>query len=169
MANATVPLVPRDGSLVISDNTGTPLTVTVQYTDGDLKISDIVQGNWEAVVFEDRGVPYSLRASKKKTIKVSFTCHAIMTVGSASPLEAIRKTGTWASAVSMLATAAGGSEIFLVQLVWTGERSDFGASADASFTLKKVRVTASFNEGVPGTFSFEGEAYIFADSDFAIT
>lgn len=168
MPDAAAPLVPRDGALVASDGAGSPLTSTLLYTDGDLKISEIAQGNWETQVFEDRGTPYSIRGVKKKTLKVSFTCHAVNTVGANSFLEVIRKTGTWASATSTIATSAGGYEIHTVQLVWTGERSNFGASADSSFTLKKVRLTAGFSEGTPGTLSFEGEAYIFADTDFAI-
>ena len=169
MSDAVAPLVPKDGSLVIYDGAGSPLSVTLAYTDGDLKIDEITQGNWETQVFEDRGTPYAVRATKKKVIKVSFSCHAVNTVGANSPLEAVRKTGTWASATSTIASSAGGSEVHCVKMVWTGERSNFGASADSTFTLAKVRVTGSFAEGTPGTFSFQGEAYIFSDSDFAIT
>jgi len=167
MADAVAPLIPRDGSLVLSD--GAALTLTVLYTDGDLKIGNISQGNLVVQAFKDRGTPYSLRGTEIQEISVSFSCHAVMTVGASSPLEAVRKTGTWAAATSTTPSASGGFEVHTVQAVWTGERSNFGATADSTLTLKKVRFTGSFSEGTPGMFSFEGIAYIFAGTDFAIT
>ena len=50
MSDAAAPLIPRDGSLVFSDGAGTPLTCTLAYTDGDVKIDGITQGNWETQV-----------------------------------------------------------------------------------------------------------------------
>ena len=169
MSDAAAPLVPKDGVITISDGAGTPLTVEVMYENGNLSISDLVAGNWDTQVFYDRGVPYASRATTKKEIKVSFKCDAVNLTGAASPLEAFRKTGTWASATSTLPTSNGGSEVHMVQISWAGERSNFGATADASIVLKKVRVTSSFNEGTPGELSFEGVAYVFSDSDVAIT
>lgn len=167
MADAAVPLIPRDGTLVLSD--GAALTLTVLYTDGNLKIGNLSQGNYVVQAFKDRGTAYSLRGVEKQEITVSFDCHAVMTVGASSPLEAIRKTGTWASATSTTPIANGGSEVHTVQAVWTGERSNFGATADASVTIKKIRFTGSFSEGTPGMLSFEGIGYLFADTDIAIT
>lgn len=169
MADAAAPLVPKDGTITVSDGAGTPLTVEVKYEDGNLSIDDLAAGNWEIQKFEDRGTPYALRATTKKEVKVSFTCHAVNLTGANSVLEAIRKTGTWAAATSTLPIASGGSEVHCVQVSWAGERSDFGATADAAVVLKKCRLVGSLKEGTPGELSFQGSAYVFSDTDVAIT
>lgn len=168
MANAAAPLVEADGTITAYDGAGTPLTEVLQYEDGDLSISDLNQGNMETQVFMDRGEFYAIRKTARRAVKVSFTCHAVNLVGAF--LDAVRMTGAWASATSTLPTSKGGSEVHCIKLVWSGERTNFGASADASVTMNIVRITSvSFKEGRPGTLSFEGEAYAFATSDIVIT
>jgi hypothetical protein len=167
MAFAAVPIVPTDGQLVISDATGTPLTVTVTYEEGNFSFTGMNQGVMDTVVFMDRGRPYSMRKEKNRPIPFSFTCHAISMVG--DPGNACFKLGTWAGATSTLATSAGGSEVFCVKLVYTAERTNFGGTTDSTATFLICRITdVDFSEGVPGTFTIKGEAYVFADSDIVL-
>ena len=167
MGFAEAPIVPTDGTLVISDGAGSPLTATVVYEEGNFSFTGMNQGVMDTVVFMDRGRPYSIRKEKNRPIPFSFTAHAISMVG--EPGNACLKLGTWASATSTLPTAKGGSEVHCVKLVYTAERSNFGASSDSTATFLICRITdVDFAEGVPSTFTIKGEAYVFADSDIVL-
>ena len=162
MSLANTPLIPADGVLVLSDASGTPKTVTISYTDGDLKIDGIAADSSDITVFESRNVPYAARNTGRKRIKVTFSCHALdLANGSAgTPLDAIRGTGNFSGGTS---TWTAGDARFL-RCTWTGERTAFGSTADASIVLKKVRFDGSFSEGIPGKLEFSGEA-IIVDAD----
>lgn len=167
MAFAGAPIVPTDGTLVISDGAGSPLSVTVTYEDGNFSFTGMNQGVMDTVVFMDRGRPYSIRKEKNRPIPFSFTAHALSMVG--DPGSACFKKGTWASATSTLPAASGGSEVFCVKLVYTAERTDFGASTDSTATFLICRITdVDFAEGMPSTFTIKGEAYVFSDSDIVL-
>lgn len=167
MAFAGAPITPTDGTLVISDGAGSPLTCTIQYEDGNFSLTGMNQGAMDTVVFMDRGRPYAIRKEKNRPIPFSFTAHALSMVG--DPGSACFKKGTWASATSTLPTANGGSEVFCVKLVYTAERTDFGASTDSTATFLICRITdVDFAEGMPSTFTIKGEAYVFSDSDIVL-
>ena len=55
----------RDGTIVLSDGTGTPLTVTIQFENGDLSISGTNQGNYEHTKYLDRGELGSIRKTNR--------------------------------------------------------------------------------------------------------
>jgi hypothetical protein len=162
MSLSSAPLIPADGVLVLSDASGTPKTVTITYTDGDLKIDGLAADAADITVFEKRNVPYAARQTGRKRIKVTFSCHILdLSNGSAgTPLDAVRKTGVFAAGVSTWTAG----DVWFVDLLWTGERTSFGASADASIRLKKFHPEASFSEGIPGKFEITGEA-IIVDTD----
>ena len=169
MTMAANPLIPNDGVITIEDGAATPLSVIVKYEDGDFSLSDIAEGNSDVQLFLDRGVPYSLRKTTKKVLKVSFSCHAVA-LGDGSvgnPLDAIRKKGAWAAATSTFGDASS-TDAHCVRIKWVGERTDFNATADAHVYLEKVRITSSFAEGTPGKLSFEGEVYVTEDADVDI-
>ena len=166
MAFAGAPIVPTDGQLVISDGASSP-PVTVAYEEGNFSFTGYNQGVMDTVVFMDRGRPYAIRKEKNRPIPFSFTCHAISMVG--DPGNACFRLGTWASATSTLPTANGGSEVFCVKLVYTAERTNFGASSDSTATFLICRITdVDYSEAVPSTFTIKGEAYVFSDSDIVL-
>lgn len=158
MSLANSPLISADGVLVLSDASGTPKTVTINYTDGDLKIDGLAADSSDITVFESRNIPYAARNTGRKRIKVTFSCHALDLSNSSAgtPLDAIRKTGNFAAGVSTWTAG----DVWFLDLLWTGERTAFGATADASVRLKKVRFDGSFSEGIPGKLEFSGEAII---------
>ena len=55
MALAAVPFVPSDGALVFTDNTGTPLSFTVPYEDGNLSFGTITHNQKAVQEFLHRG------------------------------------------------------------------------------------------------------------------
>jgi len=162
MALATTPLVPKDGTIVFSD--GAALTYTLVYEDGDLQVSDLKESQWVTQVFKDRGIPYSARdVERDEAIEFSFTAHAIGVVGdntTATIGDVVMRLKVWAAATSTMPASTG--DVYTVQLAWTGERTDLGATADTTLTLKYCRLSMDFAEGVPGKISVKGRAICYS-------
>jgi hypothetical protein len=160
MSVSANPLVPKDGSIVITDATGTPLSLTILYEDGDLQVQGLMSDQMRKEEFKTRGIPYAVREVERMSIPFTFTCHATGIIGDGStalPGDALLKLGAWASATSKASAAQGGA--YLLQLAWTGERSNFGATADSSITLKYCSFEVDFAEGIPGKLSIKGTAH----------
>lgn len=163
MSVALNPLIPKDGRIVISDGAGSPISLTVLYEDGDLQAAGLMKDQQEVQAFRRRGTFYSGRQIGSKDIEFSFTCHALGILGDGTTAlmgDVILRKGVWVAATSTLPLTAG--DAFCVQLAWTGERTDFGASADSSLTLKYCHLTADFSEGLPGKWSIKGTAFIYS-------
>ena len=61
MAINSVPVVPRDGTITVSDATGSPITLTVQYEDGDFQVGPLRESNMTTQAFFDRGIEFGVR------------------------------------------------------------------------------------------------------------
>jgi len=177
MALAAVPFVPSDGALVFSDATGTPLTFTVPYEDGNLSFGTISHNQKAVQEFLHRGRWYGVRETDDVTPEFTFTAHLIgfTDASSATLLDIVRRTGVWAAAVSTLPASAGGMNaggtkgVWCVQLKWTGERSDFGGTADSTVTAKYCRITAEIAEGVPAKLTITGQMFPYSTDYLAWT
>lgn len=159
MANTANPLIPVDGSVQITD--GGALSLTLSYEDGDLSISGLNGQNQKSFQsFKARGKTYAVRAVEDVDIEFSFTCHAVHIIGDGTTGtlgDAILKKAVWAAATSKLATTNG--DAYLLQVRWTGERTNFGATNDNVVTMKYCALTLDFSEGVPGKLSVKGTCY----------
>jgi len=164
MALFGVPIVPRDGVFTLSDATGTPITATVQYEDGDLKVDGFTEGFYDTEVFMDRGEQYAVRKTVRRTYGVSFSCHLTDLTDATEKvvLDAICKTGAFAAGIS---TTAAKGDAWTLKSVWTVEQTNFGAAGDATLTLNHIRWEGSISEGIPAKLSLTGVGYIFADGD----
>ena len=163
------PIIPRDGTILLGDGTGSPVLFTVAYEDGDLSLGGLVDGNDEQQVFMDRGIPYSIRKVAKKPIKFSLTAHAI-TFAHASTgniLDFLRRKNVYSANVSTLGSSGQLGDGMTFNMRFTAERSNFGDASDRYIELKYCMLEDnSFAEGLPGKFQLSGEAYIL-DSDQA--
>ena len=161
MANASVPLIPKDGTIVITD--GAALSFTVVYEDGDLQAAGLKSDQMATQIFKDRGIPYSARETERdEAIEFSFSAHAIAIVGdntTATIGDILLRKKVWAAYTS---TAAAFGDAKCVQVAWTGERTDLGATADTTLTLKYCRLEADFSEGIPGKWAIKGRAMCFS-------
>lgn len=158
MALATNPLVPKDGSIVITD--GAALSLTINYEDGDFSVSGLQKDQRSTQVFRNRGKTYSVRETDDTDIEFSFSCHAISLVGDGTTAtigDVVRRSGVWVAATSTLPAASG--DAYCVQVKWTGERTNFGATSDTSVTLKYCHLSLDYAEGIPGKLSIKGTAY----------
>lgn len=164
MALFGVPMIPRDGAFSLADATGTPILMTVQYEDGDLKVDGFTEGFYDSEVFMDRGEQYAVRKTARRTYNVSFSCHLTDLTDATEKvvMDAIMKTGAFAAGVSTSATKG---DVWTLKSVWTVEQTNFGAASDATLTMNHIHWEGSISEGIPAKLSLTGVGYIFADGD----
>lgn len=158
MAMSTVIKNFRDGTLVFADNTGTPLTMPIVYEAGDFSIDNLNEGLVETTAYLDRGEFATLRKTNRVFPAFSFTAHMTDLSDATDKLlyDLARKTGAFASAVSTLGANA---DAMTYKLTFTVEGTNFGDSADHTMVLNDCRITLSFSEGDPNSFSVAGIVY----------
>lgn len=159
----STPIVPKDGTILLNDNTGTPLAHTVMYEDGEFKVTNLKKGQYAVQAFKDRGVVYAVREIEVEEIEFTFSCHIVGFVGEgaqATVNDPVLKKGLWASAVSMLPVAYG--DAYLLKVTWTVERTNFDSAADGTLVLKYCHLDMDGGEGVPGKWEIKGTAYVLA-------
>ena len=168
MALALTPIIPKDGKIEILD--GAVLLLAMTYEDGDFQASGIAKDQNQVKSYKHRGRTYAVRETEDQNIEGSFSCHLTGLLGdgtTAQPLDPVRKKGLWAAATSTLATNAG--DAHLLQIRWTGERTNFGATSDSVCTLKYCHISADFAEGDPGKLSFKFTAFPISTDYCTIT
>ena len=147
----------RDGTLQIEDGTGSPITMTVQYENGDFSLSGLNQSNHEINKYLDRGDFFSARKTNQSFPTISFTAiFTDLSDGTDKTLvDACLKQGAFSSGISTLGANA---DVWAVKLTLTIEGTDFGDSADHVITMDDVHITSvDISEGDPDSFSISGE------------
>ena len=146
----------RDGSIQLKDGTGTPLTVTVQFENGDLSLSGTNQGNYEHTKYLDRGELGSIRKTNRMFPTGSFTCQMTDLSDATDRLiwDIVNKTGAFTAAVSTLGANA---DLYTLDVVLTIEGTNFGDSADHVLTMEDCRCSIDFAEGDPSNFTINFE------------
>lgn len=156
MAISSKPKNMRDGTITLSDGSGSPITLTVQYEAGDFAIDNVMQSQTEVEVYLDRGSFHNVR--KTNFAPATFTFTATMTDLSDATekclWDAVNKSGAFAAGVSR-----GDTDVWLLQVGLTIEGTDFGDAADHTLVLDKCHLTISFAEGSPNTFTLNGTCY----------
>lgn len=158
MAASTVIKNFRDGTLVFTDNTGTPLSLPIVYEAGDFSIDNLNEGLVETTAYLDRGEFATLRKTNRVFPSFSFTAHMTDLSDGTDKLlyDLARKTGAFSAAVSTLGANA---DAMTYKLTFTVEGTNFGDSADHVLILNDCRVTVSLSEGDPNSFSVSGIVY----------
>lgn len=156
MAISTVVKNFRDGSIQVKDGTGTPLTVTVQFENGDLSLSGTNQGNYEHTKYLDRGELGSIRKTNRMFPTGSFTCQMTDLSDATDRLiwDIVNKTNSFSAAVSTLGANA---DLYTLDIVLTIEGTNFGDSADHVLTMEDCRCSIDFAEGDPNSFTINFE------------
>lgn len=161
MALAAVPIIPRDGVLVIQD--GAALSLTIAYLNGAIKISGLNATQRTKQWFKSKGSTYSGRDVEDQEFSFEFTADAVHFMGdgtTATLFEAIMRKGVWAAAASTLPASAG--DIYTLKGTWTVNRTNFGATSNNVVVAKYVQFDMDFSEGVPSQFSLKGTGAIFS-------
>lgn len=156
MAISSKPKNFRDGTITLTDGSGSPISLTVQYEAGDFSISNVMQSQTEVEMYLDRGSFHNVRKTNFAPATFSFT--ATMTDLSDATekclWDAVNKSGAFSAGVSR-----GDTDVWLLQVGLTIEGTDFGDAADHTLVLDKCHLTLEFAEGSPNTFSLSGTCY----------
>ncbi len=169
--NAYVP-TPNQGSIVLSDGTGTPVTLTLPYTRGDLQISGLPGGAFlnETVDIEARGQHICTAYGARRYPSITFTAWFAGEAGSApASIQAfLTKNTPYTANVSTF--GSGSQRVYAVDLTVNIEMSNFGGS-DWSTTFNDCVCTEwSFSEGAEGatvSFTVSVKGAITGDLDLA--
>lgn len=153
MALNTIPYIPQDGVITITDGTGSPLTCTVVYEDGDMNISELSATQAEDVRFFDRGTLYAVRRGQVVTPTISFSCHLTDFTDATAKniLDVLLWRGTWSAAVSTFP----GAQAVDVKLTLDSSSAGSGGGP-SSITLYGVTLKGSIAEGSPMKLSLSG-------------
>lgn len=147
------------GSIVLSDATGTPVTLALAYDKGDLSISGLGPKLNEHVKIERRGRFVSNAHGARVYPQVSLSLFVGNQVGSSdtapgTPLEFLTALGAYDANVSV----AGTGRPVTVTITLTIEGTNFGDTADETIVLSNVYCTMAWNEAVEGnTLAITGE------------
>jgi hypothetical protein len=159
MAVSTVLKHFTDGTITLEDGTsGTPVTLTVPFSQGDFSISGIQQAAQKAVnVYQSRGVLHSIRLGEKTFITGSFSAMLADVSDSAAGnlLDFIRKSNAYSSNASTL----GSGDAYLIKITLEIDGTSLGDSANHTIVLDDCACTADVSEGEPDSISISFTSY----------
>jgi hypothetical protein len=147
------------GTITLADGTGTPVTLVVPYTRGDLTIGPLGPRLNELVKIEARGDFVSAAYGNRIYPQLSFSAWLPNVVGSSTTApgtlaEFAAGLGSYAANISTL----GSGHPMAVKVTWTIEGTNFGDSADETVVCNSVYLTVSLTEAMDGnTISVTGE------------
>lgn len=159
MATSAIVKTNVDGQLVLKDGTAvTPLSITIPFENGDIAISALKALQRAATAYQSRARLVALRngALEFPTISFSAMFSCFTSAQKDCVMDAIRKTGAWAAAVS---TSAALGDVYTLDATFTIAGEDLGDSADHVITLTKVALDVAFGEGEPDNLTCNGTIY----------
>lgn len=159
MAASTVVKNLDDGSVSLGDGT-TPnaVSLTVDFDQGDLSISGLMENQREVVVYESRGVRKSLRHTSGSYPTGSLTIMLTDVTDStdATIIDFLLRQGSYSSNVS---TTASTGDVYTINITLTVEGTDLGDNADHSITFADCACTLDVSEGDPNTITINFTCY----------
>lgn len=160
MALFDMPMLPKNGTILMEDATGTPIALTVQYEEGDFQIDEHEAGYMETEILQDRGVDFAIVEKNEQRIGFSFTAYATDLADNTEKTipDACMKTGAFAAGVSVF----GANRPWGLKITYTQEQTAYGAGADSVIVMTKVRTRWGFAEAGTGKFTIKG--FIFNPS-----
>jgi hypothetical protein len=157
-----------DGTLTLTDASGTPISCTARFVNGDLSIDGLKAKLRDTTAYQSRGAITSVRHTTRKFVTGSFTCQ-LSEFSSASAndvTDACCKTGAFASGVSKLGTSA---EVWAIDLTWVMEGTNYGDSGDHTLTIGSCECEVSLKEGDPNTVSVAFTSYGSISGNLALS
>jgi len=158
MAVSTVIKHFTDGTITLEDGTsGTPVTLTVPFSQGDFSISGIQESQKAVNVYQSRGTLHTLRKGEKTFITGSFSARLadVSDASAGALLDFIQKTNAYSSNASTL----GSGDVYTIKITLTIEGTDLGDSADHTIVLDDCACTADVSEGEPDSISISFTSY----------
>lgn len=146
------------GSIVLSDGTGTPLTLTIRWDSADFAVTSLVPDLREVVVYDLRGQIVNIRKGKPAIPSLSFSAMVsdLSESTGGTILDWLAKRAPFASRVST-STAIGDVDTCTVTVTFEG--TTYGDGADQTIACEKVALSCDFATGGPNKFSISGTVY----------
>ena len=157
MAASTVIKHLYDGSIEVADGTGTPVTLAVPFTSGDLSLDTLQESNRGIQAYQTRGSLHSVRLAAREFPTVTFSAQlADLSDGTDGTLvDFVLKQGSYNANESTLT----GSDVYAIKITLTVEGTDLGDTADHTIVLDDVHCTMAIAEGEPDTVTISGTVY----------
>jgi hypothetical protein len=152
-----MPMVPKNGTITIEDATGSPISMTVAYEEGDFQHGEVQAGYMDAEFIRDRGVDSSVVETGENVIEFSFSAYATDFGDNTEKTipDVVMKTGAFSAGVSVF----GANRPWGVKVTYTQEQTNYGAGADSSIVFAKVRLSYGFAEAGTGRFTIRGRIF----------
>lgn len=149
------------GSIIVSDGTGTPLTVTVQFDQADFAVSGLKDKLKDVTAYQTRGTLHSVRYAARSfpTLSFSFMVSEFSEASAGTLIDMItgKSSTPFAARVSTLGATA---DVMTFDVKLTVEASDFeSGTSDLSLICEDVFLEFDFSEGDPDTISVSGTIY----------
>ena len=127
---AEMPILPKHGSLTLTDGTGTPITMVVPYTEA-IDLGEFNEGGGrEYAEHRNRGKVIAVVPSgvmTKKIIKCKVRISALMHATDHNILDWVRRKNAGSALVSTLPSANGGGETYAYKAKFTADPSHFSS------------------------------------------
>ena len=148
-----------DGTITLSDGTGTPVTLALSFDLGDLSITGLSQRLNEVVAVQRRGKLASIRHGARTFPQLTFsayiTSYTGVTSAPGSIMDFVTGTGVYSANTS---TSSG--DVFTCDVTFDIEGTDLGDSADGQIVVADVHFAFDLSEATDGnTVSLTGTIY----------
>lgn len=163
------------GTVVLSDGTGTPLTITLDIDNGDVSLTGVTPGLRNSSDYQRKGQYQCSAFTDRAFPTLSFTANMaeFTDTSSGTLIDFIfAKSGTpYGARIPTIAPAgATAARIpFTCDFQLTIEGTNFGDGADHVFGADNVKMTVDFAEGDPNTFTINGTVLGALTDDWAVT
>lgn len=156
----------RDGSLAIFSGGGAPVSIVVQFDQGDFSISGLKAQLSETTAYETRGFLRTVRHTTRVYPSGSFSCMMadLSEATTGTVADACMQNGAFSAAESTLGASA---DVYTVDLIFVVAGIVHGDAADKTFTLTDCECSVDFSEGDPDSLTINYTVYGAITGDLA--
>jgi len=148
----------RDGTITLASGGGSPITLTVQYENGDFSLTGANSGagSYEITKYLDRGDLGTVRRTNRSFPTGSFSAHLTdLSDATQNTLwDAVNQSGSFSAAVSTLGANA---DVYTLNITLSIEGTTLGEAADHVLVMNNCRCSIDVSEGDPDSFSLSFE------------
>ena len=146
----------RDGLIQLASGGGSPISLAVQYENGDFSLSGSNAGQVEHTKYLDRGELGSVRRTSRSFVTGSFTAQLTDLADATQNTlwDAVNRSGSFAAATSTLGANA---DLYTLNITLTIEGTQFGDASDHVLVMNDCRCSIDVAEGDPDSFTLNFE------------
>lgn len=146
-----------DGSIEFADGTGTPVTLTLPFSQGDFSVSGLQEAQRAVNAYQSRGSLHTVRKGEKTFVTGSFSA-MLADVSDASAGNAIDFC-LKQNAYSGNATTLGSGDLYTVKVTLTIAGTALGDASDHTIVLDDCAISMDVSEGEPDSIAFSFTSY----------